>query len=87
MTPAEARQALLDALTVERFTAYVPERPGPDHRGARPTVRGDSRGDRARDRDVHRLRDARPDRPVLSAMPGHPSTPEPRRARLRAASA
>jgi hypothetical protein len=27
MTPAEARQALLDALTVERFTAYVPERP------------------------------------------------------------
>ncbi len=27
MTPAEARQALLDALTVERFTAYVPPRP------------------------------------------------------------
>ena len=27
MTPAEARQALLDALTVERFTTHRPERP------------------------------------------------------------
>ena len=27
MTPAEARQALLDSLTVERFTTHVPERP------------------------------------------------------------
>ncbi len=27
MTPAEARQALLDALTVERFTTFRPERP------------------------------------------------------------
>ena len=29
MTPAEARQALLDSLTVERFTTHVPERPAP----------------------------------------------------------
>jgi hypothetical protein len=27
MTPAEARQALLDSLTVERFTTFRPERP------------------------------------------------------------
>ena len=27
MTPAEARQALVDALTVERFTAYRPPPP------------------------------------------------------------
>lgn len=27
MTPAEARQALIDSLVVERFTTYVPERP------------------------------------------------------------
>ena len=33
MTPAEARQALLDSLTVERFTTHVPERPAPTTEG------------------------------------------------------
>ena len=38
MTPAEARQALLDALTVERFTTHHPERPSPSPRRVSPAV-------------------------------------------------